>query len=131
MDDCDPKYPLIIIEGEPDKLVLDECGIKNATSIPSGTQDFTWIDECWDWMEQFKEIIIWGDNDTAGKAFQQEVLARLDDWKLRVVKSEYKDANELFHYKTLDHGKDKAKEIVREHIEKAELIQREYITILS
>lgn len=131
MDDCDPKYPLIIIEGEPDKLVLDECGIKNATSIPSGTQDFTWIDECWDWMEQFKEIIIWGDNDTAGKGFQQEAIARLDDWKLRIVKCEYKDANELLHYKTKDHGKDKAKEIVREHIKKAELIQKEYITNLA
>ena len=51
MDDCDYKKPLIIIEGEPDKLVLDECGVKNAVSIPSGTEDFTWINETWEWLE--------------------------------------------------------------------------------
>ena len=131
MDDCDPKYPLIIIEGEPDKLVLDECGVINATSIPSGTNDFNWIDECWEWLEQFHEIIIWGDNDPAGKGFQQECIARLDDWKLRVVKCEYKDANEVLFYMTKDKGKETAKEIVRGYIEKATIIKKEYITNLA
>ena len=131
MDQCDPLYPLIIIEGEPDKLVLDECGIKNTVSIPSGTEDFTWIDECWEWMEQFKEIIIWGDNDIAGKGFQQETIARLDDWKLKVVKSEYKDANELLYQVTKEKGKEQAQKQVREYIENATSIKKEYITNLA
>lgn len=131
MDDCDPKYPLIIIEGEPDKLVLDECGVKNATSIPSGTEDFNWVNECWDWMERFDEIIIWGDNDKAGRGFQQELISRLDDWKLKVVKCEYKDANEMLHIVTRELGVEEAKQKIREHIAQATLIKKEHITNLA
>lgn len=131
MDECDPALPLIIIEGEPDKLVLDECGIKNATSIPSGTEDFNWIDECWEWLEQFDEIIIWGDNDDAGRGFQQEAIARLDDWKLKVVKCEYKDANVLLYEINKEKGIDEAKKIVREHIANATPIKKDYITNLA
>jgi len=115
----------------PDKLVLDECGIKNAVSIPSGTLEFAWIDECWEWMERFKEIIIWSDNDVAGKGFQQEVLARLEDWKLKVVKSQYKDANEMLYQITKEKGQDEAKKAIRNTIENAMSIKKEYITNLA
>lgn len=131
MDDCDPSKPLIIIEGEPDKLVLDECGVENAVSIPSGTEDFTWLDECWEWLEHFDEIIIWSDNDAAGKGFQQEAIARLDDWKLKVVKCEYKDANVLLYQVYKDKGIDAAKQAVRDHIKNATTIKKDYITNLS
>lgn len=131
MDDCDFKYPLIIIEGEPDKLVLDECEIKNAVSIPSGTNDFSWIDECWEWMENFDEIIIWGDNDTAGKGFQQECVARLDDWKLKVVQCKFKDANELLYYTTKEKNIEAAKQAVIEQVDNAVLIKKDYITNLA
>lgn len=131
MDDCDPKLPLVIIEGEPDKLVLDECGVANAVSIPSGTEDFTWLDECWEWLEQFDEIVIWGDNDIAGKGFQQEAIARLDDWKLRVVKCEYKDANVLLYEVTKEKGIDEAKKTIKDHIKNATVVQKDYITNLA
>ncbi|WP_409229067.1 DnaB-like helicase C-terminal domain-containing protein [Gudongella sp. SC589] len=131
MDDCDPSKPLVIIEGEPDKLVLDECGVENAVSIPSGTEDFTWLDECWDWMEQFDELIIWGDNDAAGKGFQQEAIARLDDWKLKIVKCEYKDANVLLYEVAKRKGIEEAKEEVRNHIKNATPIKKDYITNLA
>ena len=131
MDDCDKSLPLIIIEGEPDKLVLNECGVENVVSIPSGTEDFTWINECWEWLEQFKELIIWGDNDRAGKGFQQEAIARLDDWKLKVVKCEYKDANILFYQVTEAKGIEEGKQAVRDHILKATSIKKDYITNLA
>ena len=123
MDECNTELPLIIIEGEPDKLVLDECGIENGVSIPSGTNDFGWIEECWTFLEKFKEIIIWADNDKAGKEFQQEAISRLDDWKLKIVKCEYKDANVVLHH----HGKEK----VKEYIENAVAVSRQYITDLA
>ena len=123
MDDCDTTLPLIIIEGEPDKLVLDECGIKNGVSIPSGTNEFGWIEECWEFLEQFQEIIIWGDNDKAGKEFVQEVLSRLEDWKLKIVKCERKDANEILYYD----GKEK----VIEHIKNAQVVRKDYIVDLA
>lgn len=131
MDDCDNKKPLIIIEGEPDKLVLNECGIENVVSIPSGTNDFTWIDECWEWLESFAEIIIWGDNDSAGKGFQQESIARLDDWKLKVVKCEYKDANEMLYRVSKAKSVEEAKQEIREQVENATEIKKEYITNLA
>lgn len=131
MDDCDHTKPLIIIEGEPDKLVLDECGVENAVSIPSGTEDFTWIDECWEWLERFNEIIIWSDADIAGIGFQQEIIARLDDWKLRVVKCEYKDANVLLYQVAKEKGIEEAKKTVKEYINSAAVIKKDYITNLA
>ena len=131
MDDCDHSQPLIIIEGEPDKLVLDECGVKNTVSIPSGTEDFAWITECWEWLQQFKEIIIWGDNDIAGKGFQQECIARLSDWKLRVVKCEHKDANVLFYMTAGKEGIESAKKAVSDCVDRAIIIEKDYITNLA
>lgn len=123
MDECDPKYPLIIVEGEPDKLVLDECGVKNATSIPSGTKEMSWIENCWTFLEKFDEIILWGDNDKAGKEFIQTAIARLDDWKLKVVKCEEKDPNVLLY----KHGK----EAVKKALTEATVITKQHITDLS
>lgn len=123
VDDCVDGYPLVIVEGEPDKLVLDECGVKNAVSVPSGTEDLEWIDLCWEFMQRFSEIIIWADNDQAGMGLQQELLARLDDWKLRVVNCEDKDANITLHL----HGKDK----VKWYVQNARPITKEYITNLA
>lgn len=93
MDLCDPSNPLVIVEGEPDALALDECGIENVVSVPSGSQDLTWIEECWEWLEQFKQIIIWGDNDEPGKEMVRKLITRLGDWRCYVVDSEHKDAN--------------------------------------
>lgn len=123
VDDCIKGHPLVIVEGEPDKLVLNECGIKNAVSVPSGTEDLEWIDLCWEFMQQFSEIIIWVDNDSAGMGLQQELVARLDDWKLRVVNCEDKDANITLY----THGKDK----VRWYVQNAKPIRKEYITNLA
>ena len=123
MERCEYGKPLIIIEGEPDKLVLDECGIENATSIPSGTQDFEWVTNCWEWMENFKEIILWADNDKAGKEFIQTAISKLDSWKLRVVKTKYKDANVMLVKEN--------KEAVAEAVRSAELVEKDYILDLA
>ena len=131
MDECIFDLPLVIVEGEPDKLVLDECGVKNAVSISSGTEDFSWLDECWGWLENFKQIIIWSDNDKAGKGFQQEAIARLSDWKLKIVKCESKDANVLLYREYKDKGIEEAKKIIREYVQNATLIKKDYITNLG
>jgi len=123
MDDCDYNKPLIIIEGEPDKLVLDECGIENAVSIPSVTKETSWIENCWTFLEKFDEIILWGDSDKAGKEFIQSVVVRLDDWKLKIVKCEYKDANVLLHKE--------CKQSVKDAITNAVKVTKEYITDLA
>jgi twinkle protein len=93
MDECSPDLPLVITEGEMDTLALDECGIKNVVSVPSGAEDLTCIDLCWDWLEQFKKIIIWGDNDEPGRKMVKKLITRLGEWRCAIIESPHKDAN--------------------------------------
>lgn len=97
MNKCEFELPLTITEGEIDALTLIECGIKNVVSLPSGTNDFTWIDLCWDWIDNFQKIIIWTDNDEsgAGQECAKKIVEKLGDWRCLIVKSKYKDANEM------------------------------------
>jgi twinkle protein len=94
MDLCNAANPLVIVEGEMDALALDECGIENVVSVPSGAQDLTWIENCWDFLERFNQIIIWGDNDEPGQEMVRKLIVRLGAVKCYVVDCEYKDANE-------------------------------------
>ena len=97
MDNCNPGLPLVITEGEFDALALDECGVGNVVSVPSGAEDLTCIDNCWDWVNQFKQVIIWPDNDEPGQEMCRKLIARLGAWRCLVVKSPHKDANESLY----------------------------------
>lgn len=108
MDMCVFSKPLVICEGEIDAMALYEAGIFNVVSVPSGCEDLNWIDNCWSWLEKFKTIILFGDNDEPGKKMVREVVKRLDEARCLVVENypqipsgtrECKDANEvLFFY---------------------------------
>ena len=103
MNLCDvSKLKLTITEGEIDAMTLHEAGIPNAVSVPSGTEDFTWIDTCWDFIAKFKTITLFGDNDEAGQKMIRKLLAKLGDHRLAIVEHECKDANELLY----KHGKE-------------------------
>jgi twinkle protein len=107
----------------PDKLILNQCGFENVLSVPSGSNDLDWVEHCWEYLERFSEIVIWVDNDNAGKELQNKLIAKFDDWKLRTVKSDCKDANELF----LKHGCDAVVKAIR----KAETVKKSNITDIS
>ena len=96
---CDPLMPLSITEGEIDALSLYEAGIANAVSVPSGTEDFKWIETCRDWLMQFEKIILFGDNDEAGREMIHKLPAKLPNKNIFVAEHEYKDANELLYRK--------------------------------
>lgn len=98
MDICEPEKPLIITEGEMDTLSCYESGAQNVVSVPSGSEDFTWVDLCWDWLKQFQEIILFGDNDEPGREMIRKLTQKLSEYKLYVVENKYKDANELLFY---------------------------------
>lgn len=93
MDFCDHGKPLIITEGEMDALALDECGIENVVSVPSGAGDLDCIELCWDWLEKFNKVILWGDNDQVGQEMTKKFILRLGAWRCALVKSPHKDAN--------------------------------------
>lgn len=103
MDDCNPELPLVIVEGEMDALALDEAGIKNVVSVPSGSEDLDCIKICWSWLETFKKIIIWGDNDEPGQEMIRKLINRLGEYRCSLVNSDRKDANEVLYHD----GKDK------------------------
>ena len=97
MDICDKSKPLCLNEGELDAMACFESGIPNAVSVPSGTEDFTWLDTCWDFVQSFEKIYLFGDNDAAGREMVRKLSAKLSDKTLHIVEFEGKDANELLY----------------------------------
>jgi twinkle protein len=103
MDMCVFSQPLTITEGEIDCMSLYEAGIQNVVSVPSGCDDMSWVEHCWDWLEKFKTIILFGDNDEPGRKMVQTLAKRLDESRCRIVEDypdsprggQCKDANEI------------------------------------
>jgi 5S rRNA maturation endonuclease (ribonuclease M5) len=110
MNKIDPTHPLLICEGEIDALSAIEAGFKNTVSVPIGAGNDTWIEENFEWLEQFEKIIIWSDNDAPGLKMRKNIIPRLGEWKCFVVdlptelekdgkQIKVKDINEvLYHF---------------------------------
>lgn len=98
MDLCEPGKPLTITEGQIDCLSLYEAGVTNVVSVPCGCENFDWVETCYDWLDQFPEIIIFGDNDPPGRKMVQTLGARLGEDRCKRIE-EYpdgcKDANDI------------------------------------
>ena len=98
MDKADITKPLVICEGEFDCLSLIESGYKNSVSVPTGCKSTEWITTNWTWLEQFEEVIIWYDNDEAGKDGAKEVFNRLPNKSVKIVYSDIcNDINEILY----------------------------------
>lgn len=105
MDLCSFSRPLVITEGQIDAMSLVEAGIQNVVSVPSGCENLSWIENCWDWLERFKTIILFGDNDDPGRKMVQAVSRRLDESRCMLVEdyptrpdgTPCKDANEILY----------------------------------
>lgn len=117
----DGKSTLLICEGEPDCLTAIEAGFTNAVSVPLGSTNFHWMEENWEWLEQFDNIIVCSDNDEAGLKMQKECIYRLGSWRTKVVeipqyfvdeqnkiKRSINDLNEVLYF----FGKEKVLEII-------------------
>jgi len=93
LDEADTNKPLIITEGETDKLALNEAGFDNVTSVPFGSNNFKWVDNNWDKLEKFNEIIVCPDNDEAGEKFMKQAVKKLGEERTKVAIPEYPDIN--------------------------------------
>ena len=102
MNHCTEGGRLVVTEGQIDSLTLAECGIDNAVSVPRGMNGFTWIPHCWEWLQKFKEIVIFGDCENGIISLAETMRAKFPKIT-RVVRVEdyqgYKDANDLFRAK--------------------------------
>lgn len=119
MDNVVFSQPLVITEGQCDALALYEAGITNVVSVPSGCDNLEFVTLCWDWLEKFSTIILFGDNDIPGRKMVETLIKRLGEYRVLVVR-DYpevpnsspivycKDANEIL----LRYGESKLLEMV-------------------
>lgn len=99
MNQCNDKYDqLIITEGQIDSLSVAEAGFENVVSVPTGAKGFTWVPYCWDWMNRFEEIIVFGDFEKGHISLLDELKSRLKITVKHVKEEDYldcKDANDI------------------------------------
>ena len=99
MNHCEGFKRLIITEGQIDSLSVVAAGISNAVSVPTGAQGSTWVPHCWEWVNQFEEIIIFGDCENGKITLTEMIQSRFSKRRIRIVRmADYKgckDANEI------------------------------------
>jgi twinkle protein len=84
---------LVVTEGEFDTAALGQYGI-DAVSVPSGVGNLEWIEHEWEWLNQFKEIILAFDMDDAGQEGARKTAKRLGEWRCKRAEFPFKDAND-------------------------------------
>jgi hypothetical protein len=82
--------------------------VPNVVSVPAGDLDTAWIDICYDELMAADRIILWPDNDESCQKMIPRIAERLGKTKVRVVKSQYKDANEMLIKETALNGAEDA-----------------------
>ena len=126
MAQCEDFTRLVITEGQIDSLSLATCGIKNAVSVPTGALGFTWLANCWDWVNKFQEVVVFGDYEK-GKITLIETLEKRLQMKVKCVRPEdylcEKDANDILR----KYGKD----AIIHAVENAELREVKYVKRLA
>jgi len=110
--------PLIITEGQIDCMALYEAGIRNVVSVPAGANNESWIDNCWDELQNYESIILFGDGDTPGRTAVESWAHRLDEARCSIVNNYpprpnaenkiCKDANEILFF----YGAEKLHEMI-------------------
>jgi len=99
MMQCKDFDRLIITEGQIDSLSIAECGIDNAVSVPTGACGFTWVPHCWNWVNKFSEIIVFGDCEKNKITLVAEISKHFQNKRIKVVREcDYlgeKDANDI------------------------------------
>lgn len=98
MKQCKDFKRLIVTEGQLDSLSVAEAGLDNAVSVPTGANGYTWVPYCWNWVNRFEEIVIFGDCEKGKITLLDDFRQRFHK-KIRYVPEEYykgcKDANEI------------------------------------
>ena len=126
MVQCEDFTRLVITEGQLDSLSLSTCGIKNAVSVPTGALGFTWLANCWDWVNKFQEVVVFGDYEK-GKITLIETLEKRLQMKVKCVRPQdylcEKDANDILR----KYGK----EAIIRAVEGAELRDVKYVKRLA
>ncbi|XP_057537802.1 twinkle homolog protein, chloroplastic/mitochondrial-like isoform X1 [Amaranthus tricolor] len=130
LDDILHASDIIIVEGEMDKLAMEEAGFRNCVSVPDGApsrvsdkdvpspdQDtkYQYLWNCKQYFDKASRIILATDADAPGQALSEELARRLGrercwrvKWPKKNAYEDLKDANEVLMYL----GPEKLKETV-------------------
>lgn len=99
MMQCNDRFDrLILTEGQIDSLAVATAGYENVVSVPNGARGFTWVPYCWNWMNRFAEIVVFGDFEKGTISLLEELKKRLKIKIKHVREGDYKDckdANEI------------------------------------
>ncbi|KAF8024819.1 hypothetical protein BT93_F1856 [Corymbia citriodora subsp. variegata] len=120
LDDISEADEIVIVEGEIDKLSLEEAGFINCASVPSGAPGkvskkglpspdkdtaYQYLWNCKDYLDKASRIILATDSDAPGQALAEELAKRLGKqrcWKVNWPKkddlSSFNDANEVLKH---------------------------------
>ena len=101
LDNIKKMEKIYIVEGEIDALTFHEAGIFSVCSVPNGAnlgkQKLEYLDNCWNYFTDKKEIVLCTDNDQPGLSLRNELARRLGQGKCSYVDfGEFKDANDLY-----------------------------------
>lgn len=90
----DPKARTVAIcEGEIDAMTLHQCGVP-ALSVNAGAGNHQWLENDWDRLDRFSEILIFFDSDEPGQKGAKEVASRIGADRCKIVTLPAKDAND-------------------------------------
>lgn len=123
LDDIRNATEIIIVEGELDKLAMEEAGYRNCVSVPDGAPakvskdlpdlekdtKYQYLWNCKDYLSQASRIILATDADAPGQALAEELARRLGKercwrvkWPTKTATEVCKDANEVLMYRGPD-----------------------------
>lgn len=112
MWNCNGEFDrLIVTEGHMDCLSVATAGYENVVSVPNGCKAFTFFPYCWNWLSQYKEIVIFGDYERGHISLLDEFARRFGSKVKHIREKDYKDckdANELL----LKYGKEHIKKCI-------------------
>lgn len=95
MDQCNKdNKTLIMTEGQIDSLSVAEAGYENAISVPTGVKGFSWVPYCWDWLQQFETLIVFGDREGDNITLLDDMTTRFNGLVKHVRLEDYKDCKD-------------------------------------
>ncbi|KAM1213089.1 hypothetical protein PS2_004548 [Malus domestica] len=120
LDDIKGTNDIIIVEGEIDKLAMEEAGFRNCVSVPDGAPPkvsskelppeekdtkYQYLWNCKEYLKKASRIVLATDGDGPGQALAEELARRLGrercwrvKWPKKNDKENFKDANEVLMY---------------------------------
>ncbi|XP_024455895.1 primase homolog protein isoform X2 [Populus trichocarpa] len=111
LDDINEATEIIIVEGEIDKLSVEEAGFRNCVSVPGGAPQivsakdlpsiqkdraYQYLWNSKEYLDKLSRIVLATDGDTSGRSLAEELARRLGKERCWVVRWPEKDDSRCF-----------------------------------